>query len=44
VARLYREASVLSCEYLEDGVSVTALIPKLILVKYQEFLEKKSPE
>ncbi len=41
VARLYREASVLSCEYLDDGVSVTALIPKLILEKYQEFLEKK---
>jgi GTPase len=41
VARLYREASVLSCDYQDDGVKVTALIPKLVLEKYQIFLKKK---
>jgi GTPase len=44
VARLYREASVLDCRYEEDGVRITALIPKLVLEKYRIFSEKKKSQ
>ncbi|NJK92038.1 MAG: GTPase HflX [Blastochloris sp.] len=37
VARLYRETSVLSCEYLDSHVAVTALVPKRLCASFKSF-------
>jgi GTP-binding protein HflX len=37
VARIYREANVLSCEYQDEGVLLTALMPKPSVEKFESY-------
>jgi GTP-binding protein HflX len=42
VAQLYREASVMSCEYQDQHVALSVLIPKRIIEKFRMYLKPES--